>query len=330
MARPIKSGLDYFSHDVDAANDEKIEALRALYGNDGYAFYFIILERIYRTSNAELDISNPAIAAGLVKKIRISEKKFAKILKTAFSINLLDETHYKENQSLTSDGIKRRFLETQDLRGRWRKNKARVFRVENPVENHMENPEKTPEKTPQSKEKKSKEKKSKVNNNNPPLPPLSGRDGCGCVQIQNFDTQNEDEMEITPCKSSESLTVKTAGGSGAQNKKPVAHSTTLTARERPLFESFWATYPKKRNKGQAEKAFKKVAPDEQLMEVILATIEQATKSAQWLKDDGQYVPYPATWLNAKGWEDEYAVMEANNGQSSTDDRYNIDDLYWSD
>jgi hypothetical protein len=47
MARPKKEGMDYFPHDTDAVNDEKIEALRLLYGNDGYAFYFILLERIY-------------------------------------------------------------------------------------------------------------------------------------------------------------------------------------------------------------------------------------------------------------------------------------------
>ena len=47
MARPQKEGMDYYPHDIDAANDEKIEALRAIYGNNGYAFYFILLERIY-------------------------------------------------------------------------------------------------------------------------------------------------------------------------------------------------------------------------------------------------------------------------------------------
>ena len=38
-ARPRKDTFDYFPHDTDAAHDEKIEAMRALYGNDGYAFY---------------------------------------------------------------------------------------------------------------------------------------------------------------------------------------------------------------------------------------------------------------------------------------------------
>jgi hypothetical protein len=39
---------------------------------------------------------------------------------------------------------------------------------------------------------------------------------------------------------------------------------------------------------------------------MIATIEQAKKSENWLKESGKYIPHPATWLNAKGWEDEDA------------------------
>jgi len=74
-----------------------------------------------------------------------------------------------------------------------------------------------------------------------------------------------------------------------------------------LFGKFWSGYPKKRNKGEAEKAFKKVSPDEQLVDRMLTAIERAKKSAEWLKENGQFIPYPATWLNAKGWEDEFEV-----------------------
>ncbi|MCY6354344.1 Lin1244/Lin1753 domain-containing protein [Clostridium sp. ZS2-4] len=44
MARPKKLGMDYFPHDCDASNDERVEGLRAVHGDDGYAFYFILLE----------------------------------------------------------------------------------------------------------------------------------------------------------------------------------------------------------------------------------------------------------------------------------------------
>ena len=71
------------------------------------------------------------------------------------------------------------------------------------------------------------------------------------------------------------------------------------------FEKFWLAYPKKKNKGTAEKAFKKINPSKKLLETILLKIEQAKLSKDWIKKSGQYIPYPASWLNAMGWEDEY-------------------------
>lgn len=176
MARPLKEGMDYFPHDTDASNDEKIEALRALYGNDGYAFYFILLERIYRTADAELDISKPAVLAALVKKIGVSTEKFKEMLETAFEIECLDREAYEQRNVLTSKGIKRRAAEVQGMRERWRKQKensrenSEVFREENPVENSGENAEETPER----KEKKNKENKNNVCVITPPISPPTG------------------------------------------------------------------------------------------------------------------------------------------------------------
>jgi hypothetical protein len=28
------------------------------------------------------------------------------------------------------------------------------------------------------------------------------------------------------------------------------------------------------------------------------------QSAQWQRDDGQFIPHPSTWLNGRRWEDE--------------------------
>jgi len=87
-----------------------------------------------------------------------------------------------------------------------------------------------------------------------------------------------------------------------------------------LFETFWKAYPKKKNKGFAEKSFASVLKGaekhgseavEQLMSKILASLERNSKSTEWLKDSGRFIPYPATWLNARGWEDEIQEGGAN-------------------
>lgn len=70
------------------------------------------------------------------------------------------------------------------------------------------------------------------------------------------------------------------------------------------FEKFWEAYPKKVSKGQARRTWQKLNPTEQLQGKILAALECAKTSDQWAKENGRFIPNPATWLNAEGWEDE--------------------------
>lgn len=82
------------------------------------------------------------------------------------------------------------------------------------------------------------------------------------------------------------------------------------------FDIFWTAYPKKKSKGQAEKAWLKMNPDEQLLASMIATIERAKKSEDWTKENGKYIPHPATWLTAKGWEDEDTEIHPLSGKVS--------------
>ncbi len=67
------------------------------------------------------------------------------------------------------------------------------------------------------------------------------------------------------------------------------------------FEKFWSAYPKKVGKGSAKKAFSRVKVP---VETLLTAVERQKCSVQWSKDNGQYIPNPATWLNQGRWEDE--------------------------
>jgi hypothetical protein len=69
------------------------------------------------------------------------------------------------------------------------------------------------------------------------------------------------------------------------------------------FDRFWKSYPKKKAKGAARKAFEKGKCADKI-EVIVKAIEQQRQSDQWRKDRGQFIPHPATWLNREQWEDE--------------------------
>lgn len=67
------------------------------------------------------------------------------------------------------------------------------------------------------------------------------------------------------------------------------------------FEAFWDAYPRHEGKQKARTAFEKV---EEPIETLLDAIAQHKRSAQWVKDGGQFIPHPATWLNGKRWEDQ--------------------------
>lgn len=89
-----------------------------------------------------------------------------------------------------------------------------------------------------------------------------------------------------------------------KNQEPIKPSsaTGVAVLYTKAFLTFWGMYPNRKNKGAAFKAFKKLKPEE--YPLIKAGLESAKKSSAWQKDNGQFVPHPATWLNARGWEDE--------------------------
>jgi hypothetical protein len=80
------------------------------------------------------------------------------------------------------------------------------------------------------------------------------------------------------------------------------------------FDRFWNSYPRKTAKAAAEKAWRKIEADESLLQTIISAIEQQRKSHEWTKDNGQYVPHPATWLNGRRWEDQVNI--GNNSRGS--------------
>ena len=70
----------------------------------------------------------------------------------------------------------------------------------------------------------------------------------------------------------------------------------------PEFEAFWNAYPKvkQKSKQEAREAFAKVDVP---LQTLLDALEVQKRSNDWTKDGGQYIPYPAKWLNKRRWED---------------------------
>ena len=77
------------------------------------------------------------------------------------------------------------------------------------------------------------------------------------------------------------------------------------------FNKFWEFYPKKKSKGDAYKAWIQTREKRPPLDKVLKAIVVLRESDEWVRDNGQFIPYPATWLRAWGWAD---VPEAEQAQ----------------
>ena len=112
------------------------------------------------------------------------------------------------------------------------------------------------------------------------------------------------------------------------NNTPYNPSTDDSQKyDNKIFEKFWNEYPKKISKGNAEKWFKKNKPTNDLVDLMIEKLKIYKETEQWKKDNGKYIPYPSSWLNAKGWEDE---IQANNIKQKYDTSIVYHDKYIGD
>lgn len=84
------------------------------------------------------------------------------------------------------------------------------------------------------------------------------------------------------------------------------------------FTMFWERYPRKVAKADAVKAFTKLIKSQRdvdkFMSTLISSLEWWKRQQTWTKDNGRYIPYPATWLNRGCWEDS-KDNKSNSGDS---------------
>ncbi len=73
MARTQKDTVSYFPHDADAATRDTLTVLQGRFGNNGYAFWFKLLEQLASTDGHFLDVSNPTKWHLLLAKTGVNE-----------------------------------------------------------------------------------------------------------------------------------------------------------------------------------------------------------------------------------------------------------------
>jgi len=243
MARTEKDVVSYFPHDADASTGDTLTVLQGRYGNNGYAFWFKLLEKLASTDGHFLDVSNPPKWQIFIAKMGVDE------ITTVEIMNILVEM-----EAIDKDLWCSKVIWCQKL-------------VDNVADVYKNRRRETPRKP--------------ISTNSKEI--TTGRNGITTGQSTQRKGKETKLNNIRICSNG--------------------------------FDTFWEAYPKKRAKGKTEIAFKKINPDEQLLSVILEAIGKAKKSIDWQKDAGQYIPYPASWLNGKRWEDE--IQENPKPKAST-------------
>ena len=132
----------------------------------------------------------------------------------------------------------------------------------------------------------------------------SNRDKASRWRDRQKENNNpESNPKVTPPSSSSS---SSSPSSSKKRTKDIAQTDDNHERR---FLVFWSKYPKKKSKLAARKAFDKISPEGDLFNRIIDKIEEASKSHDWTKDSGKFIPYPERWLNSGGWEDEYKPQD---------------------
>ena len=114
MARPLKKGIDYFSHDVNMNHDIKIKLLKAKFGLTGYAVFNLLLEDIYK-NGYYLEI-NEDYTLIFCSENSIDESLFNQILEFTVSRELFSKVVYSNYKVITSKRIQENYLEATKLR----------------------------------------------------------------------------------------------------------------------------------------------------------------------------------------------------------------------
>ena len=114
---------------------------------------------------------------------------------------------------------------------------------------------------------------------------------------QQTETTNDNQNDKPP----------TSYRQATDNKQTHKHKSTKEYTSD--FLQFYDAYPKHIGREPAWKAWQKLNGSRPNLSTLITKINEMKKSEDWTKDNGKFIPHPATWLNQKRWEDEGVRLE---------------------
>jgi hypothetical protein len=106
MARPTKTGLDYFPLDVNF--DDEFEIIEALHGLAGFAIVIKLWQKIYK--NGYFINWNDDIELLFAKRINSGVNLIKEVINSCLLRSIFDKGLFDKHGILTSSGIQKRYL----------------------------------------------------------------------------------------------------------------------------------------------------------------------------------------------------------------------------
>jgi len=91
MARTQKDVVSYFPHDANASSSDTLTVLQGRYGNDGYAFWFKLLEKLASTEGHYIDCRNQVKMQVFMAKMGVEELRGVEILNLLVEMQAIDK-----------------------------------------------------------------------------------------------------------------------------------------------------------------------------------------------------------------------------------------------
>lgn len=124
-------------------------------------------------------------------------------------------------------------------------------------------------------------------------------------KILGIETPSPEEKSVHKCThvltegdASASVSSSLEKEKGVQRKKEKPYT--------PEFEKFWKAYPRGDGKIEAWRAWLKAQGNEEFpaLDDLIAIVESRSRTEDWQKENGKFIPHASTWLNQRRWEDE--------------------------
>lgn len=123
------------------------------------------------------------------------------------------------------------------------------------------------------------------------------------AQVNSTNPILSDPILINPIQS-ESKKEKKDTVSSSLNPEADKTKTALNGYQAG-FDRFWAAYPehKRVKKVEAMAVWHQLAPNAELVDIIVNKVDQFKHTEECQRENGRYVPHPVKWLSGKRWTD---------------------------